>query len=396
MFTAPSSTRTIAGRSFRSPGSASQTDLVLQATGTRPHDTRPAPDSERALPGPRRTPVPLSSATLGECNPVCLACRSRELRGERPRTCHSASPTAPSRRRSPPSVRSPTGCAPSGSRRGRRSRRCPSRPTSCTRRTSICARPRSTTSGRTCSMGRPASATTCATCRAPAGIHVETMSQWLARDPASFRAILEGGSTLPSNDKLAMLARGFWSHGRHVEIAPRTVLVEAPIVLRWPSAAPGRALITRTIVTLGAGASASLVEEQVPCGPDIDCAEGETVPAGLLPRDDGGRPRRRRVARHGLDPGPAREPDRVPAPPCRDRRGRDRSTGRSRSSAAASYDPASTTASRAIAAPSSRSRSCSRAGSSCSTSPRTPATSAATRPATCCRRAHSSIGRARS
>ena len=115
----------------------------------------------------------------------------------------------------------------------------------------------------------------------PAGVHVETMSEWLARDPAGCRATLEGGSTLPSNDKLAMLARGFWSHGRHVQIDDG-VHVEAPIVLRWPSAAPGRALVTRTIVTLGAGASASLVEEQVACGPDIECAEGETVPQGFF------------------------------------------------------------------------------------------------------------------
>jgi Fe-S cluster assembly scaffold protein SufB len=115
----------------------------------------------------------------------------------------------------------------------------------------------------------------------PPGVRVETMSDWLARDPAAFQAALEGGSSLPEGDKLAMLARGFWSHGRHVEIGDG-VIVEEPIVLRWPSAAPGRALISRTIVSLGAGASASIVEEQVPCGPDIDCAEGETVPQGLF------------------------------------------------------------------------------------------------------------------
>jgi Fe-S cluster assembly scaffold protein SufB len=66
-----------------------------------------------------------------------------------------------------------------------------------------------------------------------------------------------------------------------VEI-PDGVHLEAPIVLRWPSAAPGRALVTRTIVTLGAGASASLVEEQVACGPSIECAEGENVPQGFF------------------------------------------------------------------------------------------------------------------
>ena len=115
----------------------------------------------------------------------------------------------------------------------------------------------------------------------PATVHVETMSQWLARDPDGFRSTMDGGRTLPADDKLAMLARGFWSHGRHVEVADG-VRLEAPIVLRWPSASPGRALVTRTVVTLGAGASASLVEEQVACGPSIDCAEGETVPQGFF------------------------------------------------------------------------------------------------------------------
>jgi Fe-S cluster assembly scaffold protein SufB len=115
----------------------------------------------------------------------------------------------------------------------------------------------------------------------PAGVHVETMSQWLERDPEAFRAALEGGTSLPADDKLAQLARGFWSHGRHVEIAAG-ITVEDPIMLRWPGAAPGRALISRTIVSVGAGASAAIVEEQVPCGPDVQCAESETVPQGFF------------------------------------------------------------------------------------------------------------------
>ena len=115
----------------------------------------------------------------------------------------------------------------------------------------------------------------------PNGVRVETMSQWLERDPEAVKAALEGGMSLPSNDKLAMLVRGFWSHGRHVEIADG-VTIEDPILLRWPGAAPGRALISRTIVTLGARASASIVEEQVPCGPDVECAEGESVPQGFF------------------------------------------------------------------------------------------------------------------
>jgi Fe-S cluster assembly scaffold protein SufB len=115
----------------------------------------------------------------------------------------------------------------------------------------------------------------------PRGVRVETMSQWLERDPDGFRAAIEGGRSLPSGDKLALLARGFWSHGRHVEI-DAGVTVDEPIALQWPGAAPARALISRTVVSLGAGASASIVEEQVPCGPDVTCAEGETVPQGLF------------------------------------------------------------------------------------------------------------------
>ena len=114
----------------------------------------------------------------------------------------------------------------------------------------------------------------------PKGVHVETFGQWLERDPVGARTVLEGGTTLPE-DKLAMLARGFWSHGRHVEVEAG-VRVAEPIALRWPGASPGRALVTRTVVTLGAGASASIVEEQADPGPDIDCAEGEPVPQAFF------------------------------------------------------------------------------------------------------------------
>jgi Fe-S cluster assembly scaffold protein SufB len=121
----------------------------------------------------------------------------------------------------------------------------------------------------------------------PEGVHVETMSEWLARDPDGFRRTIEGGATLPLDDKLAQLARGFWSHGRHVELAPGTRL-DQPIVLRWPAAEPGRALLTRTIVTLGRGATASLVEELVPGapgapgGPGVDVADGASAAQGFF------------------------------------------------------------------------------------------------------------------
>ena len=200
----------------------------------------------------------------------------------------------------------------------------------------------------------------------PDGVFVETMAGWLSRDPAGFRAVIEGGGTLPANDKLAHLARGFWSHGRHVEIADGVHLA-APIELRWPAAAPGRALITRTIVTLGKGATASLVEEQVASGPPIACAEGETVPQGFFHgTTEVVLAAGASLAMASIQDLPGR-PGRVPASARRDRRRRDRCIGRWPSSAAASSGRASTIASRGIAARSSRWRSCSAASSSCST-----------------------------
>lgn len=115
----------------------------------------------------------------------------------------------------------------------------------------------------------------------PDGVHLETFSAWSERDPAGYRAVMEGGSTLPAGEKLAMLARGFWSHGRHLEVAPG-VKVHDPIVIRWRSGAPARALVSRTIVQLGAGASAAVVEEQVPSGSEGEPADGAEIPQGLF------------------------------------------------------------------------------------------------------------------
>ncbi len=63
---------------------------------------------------------------------------------------------------------------------------------------------------------------------------------------------------------------------------PDGARLERPIVLRWATGAAGRALVTRTIVELGEGAEASIVEELVPSGPDVPSAAGETVPQSLL------------------------------------------------------------------------------------------------------------------
>jgi Fe-S cluster assembly scaffold protein SufB len=113
------------------------------------------------------------------------------------------------------------------------------------------------------------------------GVTLETFAAALARDPDGFRADIEGGATLPANDKLAALARGFWSQGVRVAI-PDGVAVERPLLIRWAAGVPDRALVSRTIVRLGRGATATIVEELVPSGPKIECAEGETVPQAFF------------------------------------------------------------------------------------------------------------------
>ncbi len=114
-----------------------------------------------------------------------------------------------------------------------------------------------------------------------AGVILETFGQALARDPDGLRTQLEGGAGLPDNDKLAALVRGFWSQGVRLQI-PAGVHLERPIVIRWAAGVPDRALIGRTIITVGDGADASIVEELIPSGPAIACAAGETVPQALL------------------------------------------------------------------------------------------------------------------
>ena len=95
-----------------------------------------------------------------------------------------------------------------------------------------------------------------------AGVVLETLAGLRARDPKLARSLLEGGCMLPENDKLAALTRAFWSAGLFVHV-PDGATLAAPIVLRWVAGEAGSAVLSRTIVSLGEGARASIVEEQV-------------------------------------------------------------------------------------------------------------------------------------
>ncbi|HEX5589061.1 MAG TPA: SufD family Fe-S cluster assembly protein, partial [Candidatus Limnocylindrales bacterium] len=107
-----------------------------------------------------------------------------------------------------------------------------------------------------------------------AGVTVETLGGLIGRDPETAHRLLTG-TDLPADDRLAQLTRAAWNQGLVVRV-PDRVRLDRPIVVRWAAGAPGRALITRTIVELGAGASASVVEEFVAS----DAAANATPDAG--------------------------------------------------------------------------------------------------------------------
>ena len=95
-----------------------------------------------------------------------------------------------------------------------------------------------------------------------AGVLLETLASLGARDPELLRSLLEGGCTLPENDKLGQMTRALWTHGLFLHV-PDGVRLERPIVLRWAMGAPNGALLSRTIISVGSDAEVSVVEEQV-------------------------------------------------------------------------------------------------------------------------------------
>jgi Fe-S cluster assembly scaffold protein SufB len=96
-----------------------------------------------------------------------------------------------------------------------------------------------------------------------AGVVLDTIDGIVARDDALARRLLADARSLPDDDKLAQLTRAGWNQGLVLHV-PAGVRLERPIVLRWQAGEPGRALLTRTILDLAEGASASVVEELLP------------------------------------------------------------------------------------------------------------------------------------
>jgi Fe-S cluster assembly scaffold protein SufB len=108
-----------------------------------------------------------------------------------------------------------------------------------------------------------------------AGAELTTLADFVARHPERARELLEGARTLPADDRFAQLTRAAWSQGVVLDV-PAGVQLADPIVIRWATSAPGRAVIGRTLIVLGAGAKVSLLEELV----GADDAAATTPEAG--------------------------------------------------------------------------------------------------------------------
>ena len=106
-----------------------------------------------------------------------------------------------------------------------------------------------------------------------AGVTVETLGGLIGRDPAIARRLIADAGSLPTDDRLAQLTRAAWNQGIAIRV-PAGVRLDRPIVVRWSAGAAGRALITRTVVELGEGAVASIVEEFGPSADAPDAADG--------------------------------------------------------------------------------------------------------------------------
>jgi Fe-S cluster assembly scaffold protein SufB len=114
-----------------------------------------------------------------------------------------------------------------------------------------------------------------------AGVEFTTVTELHGRKPDAARELLETGPGLPGNDKFAQLTRALWSQGVVLDV-PAGVVLAKPIVIRWVVGEGDRALITRTRVRLGDGASAVIVEELVPPADEVDPTSSQALFAGTM------------------------------------------------------------------------------------------------------------------
>ncbi len=95
-----------------------------------------------------------------------------------------------------------------------------------------------------------------------AGVIIASLADITRDRPELVREFIEGGRSLPHDDAFGHVARALHSLGLFIHV-PAGVDLAAPIVLRWSAGASGFGLISRTVISLGENAHASIFEEQV-------------------------------------------------------------------------------------------------------------------------------------
>ena len=114
-----------------------------------------------------------------------------------------------------------------------------------------------------------------------AGVILDTLPGLIERHPELAHRLLADAGSLPENDKLAQLTRAGWNQGLVLHV-PAGVRLEHPVVLRWLVGDPQVAVLSRTIVDLGEGAAASIVEELLPSSHAGDRAAAQALFTGTL------------------------------------------------------------------------------------------------------------------
>ena len=92
--------------------------------------------------------------------------------------------------------------------------------------------------------------------------------------PELVQEFIEGGGSLPADDAFGQVARAFHSIGLVIHVPAGTELAE-PIVIRWSHGAAGFGIVSRSVITLGENAHATVFEEQLASSGASDVVEAK-------------------------------------------------------------------------------------------------------------------------
>ena len=109
-----------------------------------------------------------------------------------------------------------------------------------------------------------------------AGVVLDTLAHGLPARPEMVRIVrglTENSASLPTDDKLAQLARALAPLGVLIHV-PAGVALDQPLVVRWAGGTAGRGLLSRTLVNIERGASVRILEEQLSADAAAEAGDG--------------------------------------------------------------------------------------------------------------------------